>query len=326
MSGARNIATILNTNNEINENKTITNTLDDLIDVDLSNSPINGDSLSFDTSVLKWLPAELYIPDFSSYSTKNNLNQVKTNFIDGAPEELDTIGEISRILTEDELGISELLSYVSRVKTIIFVADGTTKKFNINHISGNVDVWLNGILQTPNITDSTDILGERTSTIDLNAFHKEFDFDYYSTDDTFGFNNADELTDIEPGDFTFLYSYRQTDGSFHYSIDISDFNEHPYPNSSTILSSPIYEITNSGATPSDPAYYYFLDGRLTNRRDPEYYFGSTLSINLNNPITFNKIYTRESYQTIINVAKQSSSFIHFTFTPEYGDIIKVRVY
>lgn len=326
MSGARNISTILNSNNEINQNKATTNTIDDLIDVDLSSIPNNDDSLSYDTTVMKWIPEPLNIPDFSLYSTKNYLNQVKNDFIGDAPEELNTIGEIAQILTEDETGISELLSYISRGKTKTFVADGNSKKININHISGNVDVWINGILQTPNITDSIDILGENSSTVDTNQFHKEFDFDYYSTDDTFGFNSADILTNINSGNFTFLYSYRQSDGSYHYSIDNSDYDEHPYPISSTIFSSPIYEITNSGGTSSNPAYYYFEDGRLPNRRSPKYYFGSTISINLNNPITFSKVYTRESYQTIINVAKQNSSFIHFTFTPEYGDIIKVRVY
>jgi len=325
MSRAKNLGIFLNRINKISVNKMETDTLGKISDVDLSGGVSDYDALKYNQNTLNWQPYP-YSDVIGNYSTLEYLNQKKDELINNSPEELDTLEEFYNSYVKDESGLSDLLAYSNRTKTVSFKADGQTKKFNVSHISGNVDVWLNGILQTPNITDSLDVLGENTTSYTGSGTYKiQFPYDYYSTDNSSNFMNAGHNLNIGSGSFTFVELFRRSVDD-EYAIDDFGFDYHPYPNGSTISEAPIYEITNSGGSESNPAYYYFNNGGTLDRRIPRFYFGPTISINLNTPITFENVYVREIYSNILTEAKQISSHIHFTFTPEYGDIIKVRVY
>jgi spore coat protein U-like protein len=80
----------------------------------------------------------------------NGVNGVK----DSTPTAFDTLGEIASSLpTSENVSAYINLNTGSRLHTI--VGDGTTTEFSVTHKSGNVDVFLDGVLQIPQLGDST---------------------------------------------------------------------------------------------------------------------------------------------------------------------------
>ncbi len=112
--------------------------------------------------------------DLTGLSNQTFLDNAVNGVKDSAPLAFDTLGEIATALPTNENASAFInLNTGTRVHTI--VGDGSTTEFAISHTSGNIDVFKDGVLQVPKLSDSAN---GATSVL---ANHN-----YYSSDGTQG--------------------------------------------------------------------------------------------------------------------------------------------
>jgi hypothetical protein len=112
--------------------------------------------------------------DMTGIATGNYLTTGVDSIKASTPTAFDTLGEIANALpTSGNVSAYISLNTGSRLHTLI--GDGTTTEFSVTHNSGNIDVFVDGVLRVPQLSDSA----SGTTTV-LSSY------DYYSSDGTQG--------------------------------------------------------------------------------------------------------------------------------------------
>lgn len=343
-SKAYKLAKLITTDNIISNDKIDTTTIDNLNDVDLTGIS-DGNGLKWDGT--SWVAGEISSADTTGYATPTYLQTAKDNLVGSAPTALDTIQEIAGALQNSSTSLDNFISFISRSKTVEFVGDGSTRSFAVNHIAGNLDVWVNGILQKPNILDSTDTNGSKSLDVDDDSFPFTFDFDYYSTDNvTVGYNGilyADysvnkglfrlvrtSTTEMRKYDYTEPYDQNTSNpnqpiyeliGDYHLASNDTGYLTNNYPNINLYDSKAYFYFTGNGQyNVETPTYVYGYNVNLYGR------FTATPGYTPISQFYYDRIFTKYAYTTIIKTAKTSCSHIFFPDPPSDGSVIKVRVY
>lgn len=343
------LAKLLSSNNLVSNDKIDTTTIDNLNDVDLTGIS-DGNGLKWNGT--SWVPGEISAGDTTGYASPTYLQTAIDNLVGSSPASLNTVQEISAALQNSSTSLDNFISFISRSKTVEFTCDGSTRSFAVNHIAGNLDVWVNGILQKPNILDSTDTNGSKSLDIDKTSFPFTFDFDYYSTDNvTIGKNGGNVYNDYSSNS-QFPYFYL----SSHYGqlrvIPISNnYNNGQQPwtqnnNPSSLIYEQMGKVNLSAYSMTynvnywgddrltvypSPAYFHWYDaGGTFHPREPRYVHGYNDTISQAHGNAYHYYYKRTfysyDYKTIVKTAKTSCSHIFFPDPPSNGSIIKVRVY
>ena len=91
--------------------------------------------------------------DMTGLGTQTFLDTGISGIKDSSPASFDTLGEIASAMPSN----ADVSAYInlntgSRLHTI--VGDGTTTDFSVTHNSGNVDVFVDGVLRIPHLSDS----------------------------------------------------------------------------------------------------------------------------------------------------------------------------
>tara|TARA_S200000501_G_scaffold372999_1_gene419200 strand:+ start:2076 stop:3848 length:1773 start_codon:yes stop_codon:yes gene_type:complete len=92
--------------------------------------------------------------DLSAYANDTYINTHITNIKNSAPTSLDSVEELANALGSDSV-VSDFVAWIPKQTTTTFKGDGVTTDFVIPHDSGNVDVFVNGVLMIPELMDSS---------------------------------------------------------------------------------------------------------------------------------------------------------------------------
>lgn len=148
-------------NGNLNQNK-IEITLNSLNECDFNQEDENnGDYFAYNgKNFISYTP-----PDYNSLSnslaTKQEVDDAFLNLVNGASTSADTLDEISNYFRDDPNYLKDyIIPFVRRQKMKVFRGDGHKRLFEFDHISGNVDVFINGIKKIPKVMDFTDTTGK----------------------------------------------------------------------------------------------------------------------------------------------------------------------
>lgn len=121
----------------------------------------NGDYFAYSgKNFISYTPPD-YNELANSLSTIQEVNDAFSNLVNGASTSADTLNEISNYFRNDPDYLKDqIIPFVRRQKMIVFRGDGNKRLFEFDHISGNVDVFINGIKKIPKVIDFTDINGD----------------------------------------------------------------------------------------------------------------------------------------------------------------------
>ncbi len=93
--------------------------------------------------------------DLTGLGTQTFLDNAVDGIKNSAPLAFDTLGEIASALPTNENASAFInLNTGTRVHTV--VGDGSTTDYSVTHKSGNIDVFVDGVLQVPKLAESTD--------------------------------------------------------------------------------------------------------------------------------------------------------------------------
>ena len=99
--------------------------------------------------------------DTSAYANQAYVDSAINGIKDSAPEAFDTLGEIAAAIPQTS-AIQNFLRISSDQRKWSFLGNGSTTDYSVNHTAGNVDVYVDGVLQTPELkssaSGSTDVL------------------------------------------------------------------------------------------------------------------------------------------------------------------------
>lgn len=147
-----NLAKLVDSNGKITAEDLPALTISNLTDVSVQGATA-GQTMQWSGS--NWVPANVSTPDTSTFATKNYVDTQVANIVNGASAAFDTFGEIATVLGNDPAIGASITSFIQANKMKVFVADGSSDTFAIDHIAGRCDVWLNGVQLVPEIPDST---------------------------------------------------------------------------------------------------------------------------------------------------------------------------
>ena len=108
--------------------------------------------------------------DLTGLSSQTFLDNAVNGIKDSSPTAFDTLGEIASALPSSE-NVSAYINLNTSTRVHTFEANGSDTEFSVPHTSGNVDVFVDGSLYVPQLSDSTS--GATTLLTD---------FDYFSND------------------------------------------------------------------------------------------------------------------------------------------------
>ena len=240
-----NLSNLMNTSTKIDKSKFDGNVeIDKMDDVD-SSSKIDNDALKWNgNGWVAGIPTST-VSSYADYASPTDLTNKINDFKNSAPTTLDTLEEIADALNDNPTVISDLVAFINRSSVLTFNGDGVTQVFPVTHLAGNLDVWVNGIHQVPNITDSEDLYGTYTSSV-LNTTPKSYDYDYHSStnlDEGYGIGNLlEDYSSYTNKPYMVFEPLPVTDNELRVWGNGSDFlNVHPYGQNATIKT-PVYEI------------------------------------------------------------------------------------
>ena len=126
--------------------------------------------------------------DLTGLSDQTFLDNAINGVKDSSPTAFDTLGEIATALPSSE-NASAFINLNTGTRVHTFTGDGSTTNYAVSHKSGNIDVFVDGVLQIPKLAESTD---GQTSIISSH--------EYYSSDGT--------QTDAYVADSDYFYNSR----------------------------------------------------------------------------------------------------------------------
>ena len=147
-----NLAKLVDANGKITADDLPAIGIDSLTDVSVSGATV-GQTMQWNGT--QWVPAQVSAPDTSTFATKTYVDTQVANIVNGASAAFDTFGEIATVLGNDPAIGASITNFIQSNKMKVFVADGSSDTFAIDHIAGRCDVWLNGVQLVPEIPDST---------------------------------------------------------------------------------------------------------------------------------------------------------------------------
>ena len=110
--------------------------------------------------------------DLTGLSNQTFLDNAVNGIKDSSPTAFDTLGEIASAIPSSE-NVSAYINLNTATRVHTFEANGSDTEFSVPHTSGNVDVFVDGSLYVPQLSDSA---SGATSLLT--------DFDYFSNDGT----------------------------------------------------------------------------------------------------------------------------------------------
>ena len=136
----------------------------------------------------------------------NGVNGVK----DSTPTAFDTLGEIASSLpTSENVSAYINLNTSSRLHTI--VGDGTTTDFSVTHKSGNIDVFVDGVLRVPQLSDSA---SGATTVLSSYDYHSMPGLVSYGTGQTIvDWNNPSTSKNFQRSEFPDFWDWCATHGN-----------------------------------------------------------------------------------------------------------------
>ena len=91
--------------------------------------------------------------DVTGLSDQTFLDNAVNGIKDSAPLAFDTLGEIASALPTNE-NASAFINLNTGTRVHTFTGDGITTNYAVSHKSGNIDVFVDGVLQVPQLSDS----------------------------------------------------------------------------------------------------------------------------------------------------------------------------
>mgnify|MGYP001334353307 CR=1 FL=1 len=99
--------------------------------------------------------------DTSAYANQAYVDSAINGIKNSAPEAFDTLGEIAAAIPQTT-AVQNFLRIAGDQRKWVFIGNGSTTDYSVNHAAGNVDVYVDGVLQTPELKNSasgsTDVL------------------------------------------------------------------------------------------------------------------------------------------------------------------------
>ena len=124
--------------------------------------------------------------DLTAYADDSYINTHVTNLKNSAPASLDSVEELATALGSDSV-VSDFVAWIPKQATTTFKGDGVTKDFVVAHDSGNVDVFVNGVLMIPELMDSA---SGATSVLASGYEYQSFISEVAGGGDAFDYDNA----------------------------------------------------------------------------------------------------------------------------------------
>ena len=91
--------------------------------------------------------------DLTGLSNQTFLDNAVNGVKNSSPLAFDTLGEIANAVPSDS-DASAFINLNTSTRMHTFTGDGSTTEFAVSHKSGNIDVFLDGVLQIPQLSDS----------------------------------------------------------------------------------------------------------------------------------------------------------------------------
>jgi hypothetical protein len=109
-------------------------------------------------------------PDLSNLASIDYVDASFDNLIDGSDSLIDSFGEISSYFDNNTNYLKDVINpFIKRQKMKVYFSDGIETIYEMDHNSGNIDVFLNGVKLTPRVMDYNDIQG-------INNLSTDYDF------------------------------------------------------------------------------------------------------------------------------------------------------
>ena len=126
-------------------------TQSDLSDISVG-SGTSGQTIKWNGSA--WTNADAPTVDTASFATETYINTKVTDLVNGAPAALNTLSEFATAIDNNANLAGQIDTHIGNGKMKCFVADGSADTFELIHMVGNVDVWLNGVKLNPHVTSN----------------------------------------------------------------------------------------------------------------------------------------------------------------------------
>ena len=136
----------------------------------------------------------------------NGINGIK----DSSPTTFDTLGEIASSLPTSE-NVSAYINLNTGSRLHALIGDGTTTDFSVTHKSGNIDVFVDGVLRVPQLSDSA---SGATTVLSSYDYHSMPGLVSYGTGQTIvDWNNPSTSKNFQRSEFPDFWDWCATHGN-----------------------------------------------------------------------------------------------------------------